>query len=176
MKSGGGISRQLRARREALGLSLAEVARRAGTSAATLSRYEHGWDRFETYTLKKLATALHCELSIRLKPKPAARRTRSRKDRQAEMGKLKRLFWDHRLKESDFRTHPAWVTARVLDFGNLNDVRILMGIMGRRAFLTAAAVVVHKVSPRTGTFWRRILEMEGIPCTKAYSQSIVWTC
>ena len=44
---GSEISRQLRARREEIGLSLAQLARRADTSAATLSRYETGWSRFE---------------------------------------------------------------------------------------------------------------------------------
>jgi len=58
------ISQQLRRRRKALGLSLSEVARRADTSPATLSRYENGWTRFETYTLRKLAAALESTLRV----------------------------------------------------------------------------------------------------------------
>ena len=47
------ISRQLRDRRQQLGLSLTQLARRADTSAPTLSRYENGWSRFEVATLQK---------------------------------------------------------------------------------------------------------------------------
>ena len=165
------VSEQLRCRRGEMGLSLSQVARRAGTSAATLSRYEHGWTRFETYTLRKLALALGCELAIELRPKPPRRPTvRSR--RQACAG-LARLFWDHPLKPEDLEAHPAWVVERVLEYGALEDIHTLRDTMGRRAFLSAVAAA-ERVSPRTRSFWRQVLELEGIPCTKKYSRNTAW--
>ncbi len=152
-------------------MSLSEVARRAGTSPATLSRYENGWTRFETYTLRKLALALDCELAIELRPKTRPeRRPRSRKEICKKLG---RLFWDHPLTPDDLATHATWVTERVLEYGTLEDVRMLHDAMGREAFLAAAAKA-HRVSPRTRSFWTRILEMEGIPCTKKYSRNTAW--
>jgi len=166
------ISEQLRCRRAELGLSLSEVARRAGTSAATLSRYEHGWTRFETYTLRKLATALGCELSIEFRPKaPRTRRTRSPRLACAQ---LRRLFWDHPLVPEDLRTHSAWVVERVLEYGRLDDIYALCACMGRKEFLSAVAAA-GRLSPRTRNFWGQILELEGIPCTRKYSRNTAWS-
>jgi len=171
MNSKAGISEQLRRRRREKGMSLSEVARRAGTSPATLSRYENGWTRFETYTLRKLALALDCELAIELRPKTRPeRRSRSRQEIRKKLG---RLFWDHPFTPDDLATHAAWVTERVLEYGDLDDVRMLHDMMGREAFLAAAAKA-HRVSPRTRNFWTQLLEMEGIPCTKKYSRNTVW--
>jgi len=156
-----------------MGLSLSEVARRAGTSAATLSRYEHGWTRFETYTLRKLALALGCELAIELRPK-ATRKPTARSRRQV-CAVLARLFWDHPLKPEDLEAHPTWVVERVLEYGALEDIHALCDTMGRRAFLSAVAAA-DRVSPRTRSFWRQVLELEGIPCTKKYSRNTAWNC
>lgn len=167
----GGISEQLKRRRLALGLSLTEVARRAGTSAATLSRYEHGWTRFETHTLRKLALALNGELQITLSPtdtrSPPARTAR------AAAKQLARLFWDHPLTPKDLEAHPVWVVERVLEYGTLEDVALLRDQMGRKAFLAATASA-QRMSPRTATFWKHMLQMEGIPCTKKYSRNTAW--
>lgn len=152
-------------------MSLSEVARRAGTSAATLSRYEHGWTRFETYTLRKLALALDCDLTIQLRPrtrpKPKAR------SRQDVCGKLARLFWDHPLTPGDLERHTTWVVERVLEYGSLDDIHMLQDALGRKGFLAAVAAA-RRVSPRTRSFWVQILEMEGIPCTKKYSHNTAW--
>ena len=171
MNSKSGISKQLRDRRIEKGMSLSEVARRAGTSAATLSRYEHGWTRFETYTLRKLAVALDCELAIELRPKAGTKReSRSR----GEVFKhLSRLFWDHPLAPEDLEAHSSWVVERVLEYGALDDIHMLCSTMGRETFLAAAADA-HRVSPRTRNFWKQILNMEGIPCTKKYSRNTAW--
>jgi transcriptional regulator with XRE-family HTH domain len=171
MSTESGISEQLKRRRLALGLSLTEVARRAGTSAATLSRYEHGWTRFETHTLRKLALALNGELKITLSPtdtrSPPARTAR------AAAKQLARLFWDHPLTPKDLEAHPVWVVERVLEYGTLEDVALLRDQMGRMAFLAATASA-HRMSPRTATFWKHMLQMEGIPCTKKYSRNTAW--
>lgn len=165
------ISDQLRARRTALGLSLSDVARRAGTSAATLSRYENGWTRFETYTLRKLATALECDLSIEFRPRPAS--SIATPMARTAAGRLKRLFWDHDLEESDFQQRPVWIAERVLEYGNLDDVRTLLQVMGRPGFLAAAAAA-ERVSPRTRNFWKQVLELEGMQCTRRYSRNTAW--
>ena len=57
---------RIRSLRKARGWSLAELARRAGTSAPSLHRYESGWDRFELATLRKIASALGARLEVRL--------------------------------------------------------------------------------------------------------------
>ena len=165
------VSAQLRRRRAELGLSLSEVARRAGTSSATLSRYEHGWTRFETYTLRKLAVALGCELRIDFHPK--ATPDPASVEPSAAHALLKRLFWDHSLVEEDLETYPVWVVERVLDYGTLDDVRVLRACMGKDAFLHAV-VKAHRVSPRTRSFWCHILEMEGMPCTREYFRNTAW--
>ena len=168
----GTISQQLKQRRLQLGLSLSDVARRAGTSPATLSRYEHDWTRFETYTLRKLALALCCELKIELRPK-ARRESERSLDRAGVQGRLKRLFWDHPLAPEDLDAHPVWVTERVLEYGTLADIQLLRDTMGNTEFLRAVAEA-RSLSPRTRSFWSQILKMEGIACTRKYSRSTAW--
>ena len=165
------ISKQLRDRRVSLGLSLSDVARRAGTSAASLSRYEGGWTRFGVYTLRKLASALGCDLEITLRPRSAPRRPRVARD--VLVRRLQRLFWDHELRESDLDEHLAWVFERVLEYGNMEDIRALELSLGRKAFLDAVSRA-SRLSPKTLSFWRQILEKEGISCTKRYSPQTAW--
>jgi transcriptional regulator with XRE-family HTH domain len=159
------LSNRLRERRQALGLSLKQVARRAGTSVPTLSRYETGWARFELKTLHKLATALGCRLQLTLEPEAET-------DQQSgidTVDRIRRLFWDAPFCESEMDRYPRWVITRVLEFGNLDDVRAVIRWFGTRRFLeTAAAARFSSVRPRV--FWRSILELEGIPCTNASSR------
>lgn len=171
MKDAASVSQQVKRRRQELGWSLSELARRVGTSPATLSRYESGWTRFETYTLRKLATALGCELRIELRPYARPRPTRLR--RGAAVKRLARLFWDHPLTADDLDAHPLWVLERVLDYGHLEDVRLLQALLGKRPFLELTARA-RRVSPRTAGFWKQILKREGIPCTKKYSRHTAW--
>jgi transcriptional regulator with XRE-family HTH domain len=155
------ISADLKARRLAVGLSLTQASRRAGTSAATLSRYENGWTRFELYTLKKLAAALGCELDIRLKAIP---RSAGSSDKAARIARLRRLFWDRPLRDGDIRRHPRWVLERVLEYGQLDDVHDVMSLLGRDVFLEQIRRV-KGMSPKTREFWRLMLEEEP-QCTK----------
>lgn len=164
----GTLSEQLRRRRTDLRLSLSEVARRAGTSPATLSRYENGWTRFETYTLRKLAVALGCELKIEILPKTT--QGRAGLDRSEAHARLKRLFWDHPLGPEDLQKYPVWVVERVLDYGNLDDIRAIGDLMGKEAFLQTV-IEARRVSPRTRNFWSQILDMEGLACTRKCSRN-----
>ena len=155
------VSKQIRARREAVGLSLAELARRAGTSAATVSRYESGWTRFEVYTLRKLATALGCALVISFQPKDRPSNQPSPSD---VVRRLRRLFWDQRLRVEHLEANPLWVVERVLEIGDLDDIRQLVELMGRDSFLQHVAEARFS-SEKSRVFWRQILEREGMPCT-----------
>ena len=165
------LSDQIRRRRLALGLSLSEVARRAGTSSATLSRYEHGWSRFEIYTLRKLAAALDCDLRVELSPKPVPDDTTP--TARQTVSKIRRLFWDHPLKTKDLTAHTVWAVERVLEYGTIEDIRVMRGFLGKTAFLQTVAAA-GRLSPRTRDFWRHILESEGIPCTKAFCRDTAW--
>jgi len=167
------ISEQLKHRRQSLGLSLSELARRAGTSAATISRYEKNWTRFEVYTLRKLATALDCDLKLSFQAKPG--RKSSALSNGDIIARLGRLFWDHKLTKDDLTNHPMWVVERVLEYGKLDDVDLLRETMGRKTFLDLVAAS-GRLSPRTRNFWNQILNMEGVKCTKKYSRNTAWNC
>jgi len=166
------LSEQLKHRRRRAGLSLSQAAKRAGTSAATLSRYENGWDRFEVYTLRKLATALGCRLTIQLDPLPGPPEHASRAD---AVHRLARLFWDHALCVRDLDEHPVWVLERVLEYGSLADVRILMCVMGRERFLDGVCEARFS-SAKTRRFWETMLALEGRTCTRRYSRDAAWNC
>jgi len=166
MESTGDVSRQIGARRRELGLSLAQLARRADTSPATLSRYENGWSRFEVSTLRKLATALGCDLVVRLEPRN--RRVKS-PTRTEVVEKLRRLFWDQDLAVRHLDENPLWVVERVLEYGNLDDVHSLIGLMGRDAFLRHVGEARFS-SERTRVFWQQILTREGMKCTRRFSR------
>jgi transcriptional regulator with XRE-family HTH domain len=166
MRSSLDISRQLRQRRHQLGLSLAQLARRADTSAPTLSRYENGWSRFEVATLQKLATALGCDLVVRLEPREAQL---DRPSQSEVVEQLDRLFWDIRLEATHLEKNTLWVVERVLELGNLDDVRMLIAHLGRTEFSRLASVA-RLESARTRAFWRQMLDKEGLKCTRKFSR------
>lgn len=148
-----------------LGLTLAQVARRAGTSVPALCRYEKGWARFEISTLRKLATSLGCRLKIELVPVPQP------PGRGFDQGimKLRRLFWDRRFSADDLERHPRWVVGRIVEYGDIADVRFLAGVMGVKQFLQLTDSVRFS-SRRAARFWELIRTMEGMACTKKLSR------
>jgi transcriptional regulator with XRE-family HTH domain len=160
------ISQQLKRHRLSKGLSLAQLAQRADTSTATLSRYENGWQRFELYTLRKLAGALGCRLKVELVPIESAQYCA---DNRRAFQNLKRLFWDHKLRKKDLEDYPLWVIERVLEYGALSDVIYLVDLMGRKKFLERVTQVRFR-SARTENFWLEMLKREGQPCTRSLSR------
>ena len=160
------ISRQIGARRKRLGLSLSQLARRANTSPATLSRYENGWSRFEVSTLRKLATALDCDLVVKLQPRP---RWVEQPTAEHVVQQIGRLFWDQVLTTSHLEEHPLWAVERVLEYGNLGDIRILTAFFGREALLRLVGEARFSTD-RTRVFWQQMLEREGVECTRRFSR------
>ncbi len=149
------ISAQIRSLRKARRWSLDELARRAGTSAPTVHRYESGWDRFEIGTLRKLAAALGASLEVRLRPRESDRR-----DAMPTPGELARLirplFWDAQLKESDLTEHTSWILRRVLSFGNAKTVAAVRAFFGDEAIRDA--VRRRGIDARTRNYWKLILD------------------
>jgi transcriptional regulator with XRE-family HTH domain len=157
-----GISADLRRMRKARKMPLSRLARLAGTSVATASRYESGWTRFELATLRRLATALgyRMEISWHLLDGGAPRETEADLVRR-----LGRLFWDRALQPGDMEQYPRWVVGRVIQFGKVADIRALSEFFGRGRFLTIVADL-RMPSAKMERFWLGLLRLEGIPCTK----------
>ena len=158
----GELSQLLRQNRLRRGLSLSQLARRADTSAATLSRYENGWKRFEVQTLRKIAAALGCRLRISFEPISVPPST---PDREMLTEQLKRLFWDRPLEPSDIDAFPRWVVQRVLEMGTLQDVQMLIAYTGKDRFLEVVSEAEFS-SDRTESFWQHMLKKENVTCTK----------
>ena len=161
------ISSQIRERRLELGLSLTQLSRRADTSAATLSRYENGWSRFEVSTLRKLATALRCELVVEMKHREE---NPNHSTRSEMVERLRRLFWDQELTERHLEENSIWVVERVLEYGSLEDIHLVIGFLGREGFLRNVSEARFSTE-RTRVFWEQILKKEGMTCTRRFSRN-----
>ncbi len=150
------IGAQIRRLRVAKGWTLAELAKRAGTSAPTLHRYEGGWDRFEVATLRRIARALGSYLEIRMVSEEADRASAPGASRRQLVSLLAPLFWDRKLAPGDLDRYPGWVLRRVLAFGDRRQVAAARRFFGDDAVRAAAA---HRsVDPRTRNYWRLILQ------------------
>lgn len=69
------IGEQLARLRQEAGLTQAQVARRTGTTASAISRYENAdYDRYELRTLQKIVRACGGRLEISLEPGPNSHR------------------------------------------------------------------------------------------------------
>ncbi len=157
-----GISADLRRLRTNRKISLSRLALRVGTSAATVSRYENGWNRFEMATLRKLATALGYRIEVRWRPLEMHRAVKS----EAELINLiGRLFWDRRLTQGDVRRYPRWIVERTIQYGKTADIRALSTFLGRERFLQIVSGL-RLPSSRLQSFWSAMLRLEGVPCTK----------
>ena len=149
------IGHQIRLLRQGRGWTLAELARRAGTSGPALHRYENGWDRFGVETLRRIATALDARLEIRLvtagSPAPPAGRASAK----ALLRQLAPLFWDRDLRETDLSGHAGWVVERVLTSGSRAHVHAARAYFGDEAF--RRALKRRGIDPRTRHYWRLML-------------------
>jgi len=148
------IGAQIRDLRKDRGWSLEELARRAGTSAPTLHRYESGWDRFEISTLRRLSAALGASLEVRLRPREADWQD-AMPTPETLMRLIEPLFWDAELQASDLTKHTAWILGRVLSFGNAKTVAAVRAFFGDEAIRDA---IRHRgVDARTRNYWNLIL-------------------
>ncbi len=153
------LGHQLRLLRTRRGWTLAELARRAGTSASALHRYENGWDRFELETLRRIAAALDARLEVRLVPSRAPARRARRVSAKALVRQLAPLFWDRDLREGDLTRHASWVVERVLTSGGRADVQAARAYFGDAAFRLALGR--RGIDPRTRRYWRLVLGEPG---------------
>jgi len=150
------IGRRIRELRLAQGYTLADLAKRAGTSAPALHRYENGWDRFTLATLRKIADALGACLEVSLSPMPSQARVSRRVQPGHLVKTLAPLFWDTELVEEHLVQHSRWVLARVLSEGSLEQAALARRFYGDAAILE---VVDHRsVDARTRNYWQTILE------------------
>jgi len=150
---------QIRKLRTDLGLTLEEAARRAGTSAPSLHRYETGWDRFRVNTLRRIAGALGADVEVRLVARKADGPPMPSPERLVRL--LEPLFWDKDLEASDFERYPGWVLERVLVFGNRDQVESARSFFGDETL--AATLERRGVDARTRNFWQLVLEDECTP-------------
>jgi transcriptional regulator with XRE-family HTH domain len=148
--------------RKARKMPLSRLARLAGTSVATASRYESGWTRFELATLRRLATALGYRMEISWHPLDAGAPRESESDLVHRLG---RLFWDRALQSGDMDQYPRWVVDRVIQYGKVADIRALCTFLGRERFLTIVSDV-RMQSVKMERFWLSLLRLEGVPCMK----------
>jgi transcriptional regulator with XRE-family HTH domain len=168
-----GISADLQRLRRTRKMPLSRLARIAGTSVATVSRYESGWSRFEFATLRKLATALGYRLEVVWRPLQQGEPCES----EAQLVQLiGRLFWDRRLERGDVQRYSQWIVGRVIQYGKIADIRDLSTFLGRERFLGIVADL-RMPSPKVERFWHAMLRCEGVSCTKKPSRppvSISW--
>ena len=149
------LSQQIRELRLARGWTLAELARRAGTSAPTLHRYENGWDRFELDTLRRIGEALGARLEVRLIAAAPNTFTARRPSTKALVKALRPLFWDRPLRVAELTKFEGWILERVLTSGNHDQVRAARGFYGDDA--VRRAVERRGVDSRTRHYWRLML-------------------
>ncbi|MCA1808438.1 MAG: hypothetical protein LC725_03095 [Lentisphaerae bacterium] len=83
------------------------------------------------------------------------------------------LFWDVDISTVDLSAHPEWLVERVLEYGDLDDVRLLIAYFGQDAFLDLVSSSRYS-SRKTMCFWREILKQEGRSCTRKFSLATAW--
>ncbi len=153
------IGTQIRSIRKKMGLSLQELARKAGTSAPTMHRYEGSWDGYTFSTLRKIAEALDADLEIRFLPHSHVEgywlTSRKRPSCRHLLEKVQNLFWDKRLTEEDLGTHPLWVLKRILMEGSLDQIKMAVAYYGLERI---AEVMKGKgIDAKTRSFWELVL-------------------
>lgn len=74
-------------------------------------------------------------------------------------------FWDVKFEELEIETHAHLIIKRVLDRGNLSDIRWLLKTYGKEAIKKVVTGTRDLARP-TGNFWADILEIDKtqVPC------------
>lgn len=84
---------------------------------------------------------------------------------------LRSYFWDVNFEDLEIKKHTFFVVKRVLDRGNLRDVRWLIKTYGKSS-IKAVIIKTKDLARPTGNFWADILGLDKkrIPCLqKPYS-------
>ena len=95
--------------------------------------------------------------------------TRTLPSRDAVLQRAGRLFWERPLAPADLDAYPRWVVSRVIHCGDLDDVRGLAAVMGKRSFL-ATISGLRVQSAKVAALWDAVLKLEGVPCTSQRSR------
>ncbi len=104
--------------------------------------------------------------------KPKADINRGTIQPEAVVSRIQRLFWEKKLTVSDLKNCTGWAVKRVLEYGSMEDVEIVMCWLGRERFLQLVRSVNFS-SKLTKCFWEKMLELEGIECSKKYCRTTV---
>ncbi|OGL43245.1 MAG: hypothetical protein A2161_09630, partial [Candidatus Schekmanbacteria bacterium RBG_13_48_7] len=151
------IGAQIRQLRLSKGLSLTELAQRAGTSAPALHRYESGWEKFEIATLKRITSALGARLDIRLVELQVPEKDETLSDTKL-LDLISPLFWDKRITKSDLKNYPLWVVKRVLMYGSWQQVQSIRRHYGDN--LLREAIFSRGLDAKTKNFWKLLMGIE----------------
>ena len=102
----------------------------------------------------------------------------SKKNGKLEMGsgdiipeKIQRLFWDVNKEDVDIKTHRAYIIRRILDYGNIEDVKWVLKIYSQKEIVE----VVKKsrgLSRKSAYFWSTYFNIpkEEVACLKTPCQ------
>ena len=71
---------------------------------------------------------------------------------------LRSYFWDVEFEELRIETHSPLIIKRVLDRGNLRDIRWLVEVYGRAAIKKVVKETKDLARP-TGNFWADVLDL-----------------
>jgi len=79
------------------------------------------------------------------------------------------LFWD--ADEIDAGDHAAYIIARILDFGDMKDVRALRKIYSNEKIIEVIRTR-RGLLPQTGKYWalKFKISLDGVACLKKYYQ------
>lgn len=93
------------------------------------------------------------------------------KDKTRVPGFLRAYFWDVKFEELEIEKHAFLVMKRVLDRGNLHDIRWLIKTYGKDE-IKKVIMQTRDLAKPTGNFWADILGLKKtqVPCLqKPYS-------
>lgn len=72
---------------------------------------------------------------------------------------LRPYFWDVEFEKLDLKTNSFLIIKRVLDRGNMNDIRWLIGAYRKKA-IKKVVLETHDLSRPTANFWADLLGLD----------------